>query len=41
MCTTVFFAALFTIAKKQKQPICPLREEMDKEDMIQKNITQP
>ena len=28
MCTTVFLAALFTIAKK-----CPLREEMD-EDMI-------
>ena len=33
-CTSMFFAALFTIAKTGKQPKCPSNRRMDKEDMV-------
>ena len=42
-CTPVFTAALFTIARTQKQPICPLTDEWIKKfgTSTQWNITQP
>ena len=33
-CTPIFTESLFTIARTQKQPKCPLTEEMDKEDVV-------
>ena len=33
-CTPVFIAALFTIARTWKQPICPINRVMDKEDVV-------
>ena len=44
ICTPVFTAALFTIAKTWKQPTCPSTDEWIKEMWyiyIQWNITQP
>ena len=41
-CTTMFTAALFTIARTWKQPKCPLTDEWIKMwTYIQWNITQP
>ena len=34
ICTPMFIAALFIIAKIWKQPKCPLTDEMDKEDVV-------
>ena len=34
MCTPVFLAALFTIAKTWKQPKCPLTDDWIKKDVI-------
>ena len=44
MCTTMFIAALFTIARTWKQPRCPLTDEWIKKLWYlyaQWNITQP
>ena len=42
-CTKMFIAALFTIAKTWKQPMCPSTDECIKKmcTYIQWNITQP
>ena len=42
-CTPVFTAVLFTIARRQKQPKCPLTDEWIKKMwyISQWNITQP
>ena len=42
-CTPMFIAALFTTAKRQKQPKCPLMDEWIKKCgiYIQWNIIQP
>ena len=34
MCSTVFIAALFVIARTWKQPKCPSTEELDKENVV-------
>ena len=39
ICTPMFIRALFTIAKTQKQPKCPLTDEWIKK--MYWNITQP
>ena len=44
VCTSVFLAALFTIARTWKQPKCPSTEEWIKKmwyTYIQRNITEP
>ena len=33
-CTPLFIAALFTIAKKWKQPKCPINRWMDKDEVV-------
>ena len=41
-CTSMFIAALFTIAKTRKQPTCPLTDEWIKMWRIKQwNTTQP
>ena len=42
-CTTLFIAAVFTIARTWKQPKCPLTDEWIKKmwHILQWNITQP
>ena len=41
ICTPMFIAALFTIAKKWKQPQCPLTDKQIKICNIQRTIIQP